>query len=83
MSYSEFQKAHPHWPKRMKDLVGHKVRLTEKQVSYGGDAYEAGHEFKVTGSWRSKLNLVSLSRKVCRNPMGLRMVPVRSLELCE
>jgi len=83
VSYSEFQKSHPHWPKRMKDLKGYKVRLLEECHTYSDRTFKPGEVFKVCGVYRGRLHVDAVTLSAAGVSRGIRHLPLRMVELCE
>jgi len=84
MSYREWQGAHPHWPKKMEDLIGHKVRLKEGVVTLGGEVFKTGEVLVVTHVYRGRVHAENPLRKDKRGrALGVRFLGLRSLDLCE
>lgn len=57
MLYKYFQKDNPAWPKKLRDVVGRRVRLKNDMKTKGGRLFPAGTEMFVVHAYRGGLSL--------------------------
>lgn len=80
MSYQNFRKSHPEWPKKMNDLIGRKVKLLREHSNRGGDIFEKGETMDVSYVTHGNINLKRL-KKSNGTYDGIRGVRCRDVEL--
>lgn len=77
MSYAQFKKDHPEWPKLMADLEGRKVKLLRGFTTRGGNSFAPGEVFRIRSSHRGKLVLEGVDRAVacrCIRPIDVELL---------
>lgn len=63
MTYRQFQRQHPEWPKRLEDATGRRVRARFVICTYGGERIPAGTELIVDYVSVGRVHLMS-----CESP---------------
>jgi hypothetical protein len=57
VSYRDWQRQHLEWPKKLNDLVGRTVWLTECVQTNGGEDFHVDEALTVSGTYRGTLHL--------------------------
>lgn len=56
-SYRELRRKNAHWPERMRDWKGRRVRVRRQITTNGGIVFEEGEVLHVSGAYRGRLDL--------------------------